>query len=80
MAKVRDLRIDERAARPVTGFVWRESMVYRRGVTVQSILQRFTRKRRCPHCRRRLSLFRAPTECPGCGRQIYTSADRRRRY
>lgn len=42
--------------------------------------QRFTRKRRCPHCGAWLRLFPAPTACPRCGRQIYLASDRRRRY
>jgi len=49
-------------------------------VNFDALRQRFTRKRRCPHCSRRLSLFRAPTACPSCGRQIYPASDRRRRY
>jgi ribosomal protein S27E len=44
------------------------------------LVQRFTRKTKCPHCNRRLAFFPAPTECGHCGRQIYASTDRRRRY
>ncbi|MGZ4309660.1 MAG: hypothetical protein ACXVRG_10050 [Gaiellaceae bacterium] len=49
-------------------------------MTFESLRQRFTRKRRCPHCGRRLAFFPAPTACGGCGRQIYGASDRRRRY
>jgi rRNA maturation endonuclease Nob1 len=44
------------------------------------VRQLLTRKLRCRHCGKRLSLFPPPTACPRCGRQIYDASDRRRRY
>jgi uncharacterized OB-fold protein len=47
---------------------------------LRRLRERFTRRLRCPKCRRVLGFFPPPTACPGCGRQIYEPSDRRRRY
>ena len=49
-------------------------------MAARALRQIFTRKMKCPHCRKRLGFFPPPTACPHCGRQIYETSDRRRRY
>ena len=73
-------RLARRARRPAGAEAAVRAAAAAVGRWADATRQRFTRRRRCPHCRHSLRLFPAPTACPGCGRQIYPPSDRRRRY